>query len=353
MFGVSARLSASAALVAALGPVTGLVAAAPAAAAEPEVTTLSTAYVGPSGLGVGDGRVLVTDGRFLTQVGRSAPLAVVPKGGALTAVAAGAGTAYAYAGIWPHRGARLVLVGSRTVAVDLAAYERRANPDRRAHYGVPSPSACVRKAFKDLDGGSASYTGRVGSRPGGLARAGATWYVADSAAGDVLRVDASGRVSTVAVLPPHRFTFTKRLVAALGMPSCVVGVRYDAEPVPTDVAVGPDGALWVTTLPGLYDLGQPGRLYRIDPRTRKVRLVAGGIAGARNVAVSSSGVVYVVEQLLGRISTVTSAGRLRPFVTLPDVTAVEASGSYVYAAVAARIDSGIRRTKGRIVRIPR
>jgi hypothetical protein len=350
-------LSASRSAVA-LGAVVGLTLAgvvlAPPATATPTVTTLSTAYTNPSQLAVhSSGRILVTDGRYLTEAGRSGSLAVGSKGGDVAGVALDAsGGTYAYgSSAWKRTDTWLTIVGEHTVKASLMAYERRYNPDRKTHYGVVRPSKCVRDAFHALDGGAAGYTGRVASHPVAVANAGSSWYVADSAANDILEVDAKGGVAKVALLPRRAFVFTKRVVSALGMPSCVIGVKYYAEPTPTDVAVGPDGSLYVTTLPALYDLGQSGSLYRVDPRTRRVTRLTSGFAGAVNVAVTSAGTVYVAERLTGKISVVRSSGLIRPYLSLPGVTAVEAVGTTLYASVAAPVSMGVKTGPGRIVRI--
>jgi hypothetical protein len=342
------------AVVAVVGLVLGAVALAPpAGATSPTVTTLSTRFTNPSQLAVHQGRILVTNGRYLTQVGRAGALAVGPQGGDVTGVAFDAsGQTYAYgSSARGHTDTWLTVVGERTVKASLMAYERRYNPDRKTQYGVPNASGCVRAAFKALDGRAASYTGRVASHPVAVVNAGPIWYVADSAANDVLKVNASGHVSGLVPLPRQPFVFTKRMVSALGMPSCVTGVTYYAEPTPTDVEVGPDGTVYVTTLPALYDLGQSGSLYRIDPRTRKITRMTSGFAGAASVAITSAGQVYVAELLSGKISVVRSSGLIRPYLSLPGVTALTAVGNTLYAAVAAPVSMGVTTGPGRIVRI--
>lgn len=367
------------------------------ASAAPRVTTLSRAYVDPLQLAVQGGRILVADGDRLTEVGRSGTLASGPRGGDVSGVAfappadgsagapgsgtgsgSGSGTGtgsgigsgtgtgsgtgpgappaavYAYtSSTASHADTRLTIVaadGTRVIA-SLSAFERRNNPDRRVHYGVDRPSACVRKAFTALDGKPAGYLGRVDSHPVAVAGGAGIWYVADAAANAVLRVDAAGKVSLVKVLPPQPFRFSARLAKAVGLPSCVAGVPYQAEPVPTDVEVGPDGTLYVTTRPGLYDLGQRGSVYRLSPGSGRLVRVAGGFAGAANVAVTSRGVIYVAELLTGRVCVVRSTGRFAVYVNLPGVAGLEADGDRLYASVLAPVSQGIRTGPGRIVRI--
>ncbi len=332
-----------------------LVVPASGAAAAPRVTTLSMSYVNPQRLAVHGMQILVTDGDRLTVVGRSMALATGPLGGDVTGVALdAAGTTYAYASSTAnHADTRLTIVGpdGRRVTASLSAYERAHNPDRTIKYGVPRPSACVRKAFKALDGGPAGYAGRVDSHPVAVAGAGTTWFVADAGANAVLRVDAAGTVSLVNVLPHQPFRFSSQTVRALGLPSCVVGATYYAEAVPTDLDVGPEGDLYVTTRPGLYDLGQAGSLYRMNPGNGREVRIAGGFAGAGAVAVTSRGVVYVAEVLTGHIEWVHSSGRHSTYLSLPGVAGLEADGGTLYASVTAPVSEGVRTGPGRIVRI--
>jgi sugar lactone lactonase YvrE len=51
----------------------------------------------------------------------------------------------------------------------------------------------------------------------------------------------------------------------------VVGETYVGEPVPTDIEIGADGSLWVTTLGGGFGEQMPlGHLYTLDPDTGAV-----------------------------------------------------------------------------------
>ena len=53
-------------------------------------------------------------------------------------------------------------------------------------------------------------------------------------------------------------------------PACVVGEEYAFEPVPTDVEFGPDGWLYVSSLPGGPEdasLGARGAVFRVNPWT--------------------------------------------------------------------------------------
>lgn len=99
----------------------------------------------------------------------------------------------------------------------------------------------------------------------------------------ILKVDAgSGDVSTVAVLPPRPAVVPAGTRIPIDMaggtvevPACVVGHDYAFEPVPTDVEIGPDGWLYVSSTPGGPEdpsLGARGAIFRINPWTGTTRL---------------------------------------------------------------------------------
>jgi hypothetical protein len=218
-------------------------------------------------------------------------------------------------------------LGSRVVA-DTHAYEAAHNPDQVNHYGVAHPSQCVTDALTAA-GLPVSYTGQVDSHAYSVASYGRSWVVADAGANTLWKVSSTGRISTLAVLPPQPTTITAAEATALGLPACVVGTTYAFEAVPTDVEVGRDGALYVTTLPGGPEspvLGARGALWRVDPHTGHARIVARGFLGATNLAIGSRGEIYVAEFYAGEISKVQN-GRVSPYLSLPGVVAVETDRS--------------------------
>jgi len=241
------------------------------------------------------------------------------------------------------------------VTADLHAFEATHNPDKVNAYGVKNPSPCVRAGLESgPQAPPASYTGQVDSNPYAVADAGSGWYVADAGGNDIVKVDRRGKVSLVAVLPPQPSVITAELAASLSAPSCVVGVSYAFEPVPTDVERGPDGMLYVSTLPGGAEgpaSGTRGSVYRVNPRTGAVQQIATGFAGANNVAVDDHGRIYVAEFFGGRISVVRD-GRPCPLLDLPGVSAVEWQDGHLYASTVAPMDAnGVPHGKGSIVRI--
>lgn len=213
--------------------------------------------------------------------------------------------------------------GKRTY-VDTLAYEKAHNPDSVYSYGVTNPSQCVIDAFTAAQF-PVSYTGQIDSHAYSVASSGDGWVVADAGANALLKVGRKGTVRTLAVLPPQPAQISAEAAAALGLPDCVVGVTYAFESVPTDVEVGRDGFLYVTTLPGGPEsaaLGARGKLWRVNPRSGRAVELAGGFLGATNLALGTHGRIYVAELFGGKISVV-KGSKKTDFLTLPGVVAVE------------------------------
>lgn len=222
--------------------------------------------------------------------------------------------------------------GQIRVVADLLAYEQQANPDGEQGY-----------AFTDLDPACAAtlvppfapYTGAVDSHAyGSLSLPGVT-YVADAGANAVLKVDHRGRVSTVAVLPPTPVEVTAEIAGALGLPDCVVGHQYNLEPVPTDVELGHDGWLYVSSLPGGPEdgsLGPLGAVYRVNPWTGAVKPFATGFSGATNLAIGSDGTVYVAELYVNQVSSVSRRGVVTPLVSLNQPAGLDWSNGKLYVS---------------------
>lgn len=245
-------------------------------------------------------------------------------------------------------------MGTRIYA-NTHAYEAKSNPDKKYHYGVKHPSKCVSDALKAMQPHPwpVSYKGGIDSHAYSVAALKNRWVVADAGANALFSVSASGKVSTLAVLPPQPYTFDKAGAAALKLPDCVIGVTYAFESVPTDVEVGRDGYLYVTTLPGGDEspaLGARGKVYRVHPRTGKATVAASGFLGATNLAIGKRGEVYVAELFGGKITKL-SLGKRSTLVPLPGVVAVETgSDGSVWAATIGNPEMGAPGTIVKIVK---
>lgn len=155
--------------------------------------------------------------------------------------------------------------GRVRLLADLWEYEQAANPDQSWNQGPLS----------------------VESNPFDVAVInGGAVLVADAAANDILRVGANGVVDWVAVLTP------------VDLPPG----QIDPQPVPTSVAIGPDGAYYVGELTGFPGIPGLSRVWRVAPDSRHVlcpstacTLVASGFTSIMDLAFGPDGTLYVVE----------------------------------------------------------
>lgn len=198
--------------------------------------------------------------------------------------------------------------GEVSRVANLARYESDENPDAGQEYGlIDADEECLAELPEEFQ----PYTGIVDSHPYATVRMGDTRYVADAAGNTILAVDDEGTISTVAVLPPQPLTITAEAAEGQGLPECVVGEVFNFEPVPTDVEPGPDGMLYVTTLPGGPEdpsLGNRAAVHRIDPTTGELETVAGGLLSATGLDVSPEGDIYVAELFGNQISLIPAGG---------------------------------------------
>ena len=228
------------------------IAVAPASAAPPQV--VATGLDDPRGIWVDDGdrgdRLLVAETlsgditEILTRKGSDAvvqPFAtgVFPS----DVVGYGFNTAFATAGVPPEQGggpfAGLVRVprdGESDPIADIAAYQET-DPDPFDQEEAPTET-----------------------NPFGLALARHGVLVVDSAGNDLLKIEKDGDIETVARFPTRE----------LQIPDAPPGTTLESEAVPTAVAIGPDGAWYVSELRGFPFTPGTSRIWRIEPGTEDV-----------------------------------------------------------------------------------
>jgi hypothetical protein len=147
--------------------------------------------------------------------------------------------------------------GKVRAVADISAYEAAANPDG----------------------------GALDSNPNSVTQADHRTYVVDAGGNDLLRVRRSGEISTVAVFPD-------RLLNAppgMGLPP-----QVPVQAVPTNVVVGPDGALYVSQLTGFPFIPGAARIYRVVPGSAP-EIYADGLTNVTDLAFDRHGNLYVVE----------------------------------------------------------
>ncbi|GAA4717041.1 ScyD/ScyE family protein [Pedococcus ginsenosidimutans] len=315
---------------------------------------LNSEVVAPFHLATNDGRLYVADGGTSTVSrvngdGSLTMLAQGPMPGEVSGVAK-TDNALAYTTLDYTTGEATLTVkrGSKTMVANLTAFETRRNPDQRVHYGFKDPS-CANGALGDL----AAYTGQVDSHAYAVTRWNGAWVVADAGGNDLVKVDDNGHVSLLSLLPPQPLLVSQEFADANGIPDCA-GQRYKFEPVPTDVEVGMDGMLYVSTLPGGPEdpsAGARGSVYKVNPWTGAATRVATGFAGATSVTQGSDGTLYVAELFGGKVTAVRN-GHKSTAAMLPGALAVEYGNGHLYAGTLAPTDDqGNPTGTGSIVRI--
>lgn len=222
--------------------------------------------------------------------------------------------------------------GNRTVvSEDLWVHEAEDNPGGGQTYGfkglddqcAAAVTAVEEAAPPGPEGGPIllnEYPGIIESNAYQLTVDRGTAYVADAAANAILAVDLrTGEISTLAVIPGSAVTFTEEhrafadgMLGGATLPDCVVGASYTPEPAPTDVEIGKDGRLYVSTLQGALGEAFPlSTVYRVSPRSGHTRAIADrGMQGTTGLAMAPHGDILVAEMFGDEISTI-SPGRSR------------------------------------------
>jgi len=219
---------------------------------------------------------------------------------------------------------------------DLYAFEKNNNPDKNKTYGFQPalPPSCAQQ-WPTKEAGPPTYKGIVDSHAYSVDVTKSGDYVADAAGNDILRVPATGGLPhVVTVLPAQPLVITQQIANGQHMPQCVVGKTYYFEPVPTDVEMGNDGYLYVSSLPGGPEdpsLGARGSVFRVNPNTGATTKLAGGLAGAVNVAVTPTGAVYATELFSGNVSRVAN-GHATPIAHVKDPAGLEYAKGKLYVA---------------------
>jgi hypothetical protein len=188
---------------------------------------------------------------------------------------------------------------------DIGAYEATANPDQGNTYGFSDlPESCADQFdISTMSSLPPTYSGLIDTNPHASLALSQSIFVADAGANAVLRIGYDGDVSVAAVLPAvDPVAATEELIARFGFPRCAIGHDYRFEPVPTDVELGPDGWLYVTSMPGGpvdSGAGAPGSLYKVNPHNGLVVEVDTGFLGATGLAVSMRSGAVAVSELFG------------------------------------------------------
>jgi len=124
------------------------------------------------------------------------------------------------------------------------------------------------------------------------------------------------------------------IVAVLACSLVLAAGLAGAATVSAPIADGFAGPLYVSLLPGGPEdpsLGARGAVYRVDPQTGVGQKLAGGFAGATNLAVGGDGTIYVSELFADEIAVV-RGGTTVDTIPLSQPGAVEYADGVLYAS---------------------
>lgn len=160
------------------------------------------------------------------------------------------------------------------------------------------------------------------------------YAIADGAANDVLWLSPSGRLSVLDRLPTEPET----------VPAGVLGpnpVTVDAQAVPDSLAVGPDGALYVSSLPGFPALPGTSRIYRLVPGHQPAVVVT-GLTEATGIAFDRQGRLLVTEiDTAGGLSSGSARGALLRVSRTGQVSTLPVTGLSQPTSVAVGPDGSV------------
>jgi hypothetical protein len=234
-----------------------------------------------------DGSLLVADaGAGIVELRKGKGRLIVDLPGVTDMAPIGRGSMYAVTsfGGGDTDGKLFRISRGRTQALaDLFAFEEQFNPDEDVIESNPFDVAA-------LSGGKA--------------------LVADAAGNDLLIVDQRGKIDWVATFPKELVS-TQDIKDLVGCPDpppefediCDLPPMLPADPVPTSVTIGPDGAFYVGELKGFPAPRNESRVWRVEPGARHAKcgespacsIVADGFTSIIDLNIGRDGTVYVTE----------------------------------------------------------
>ena len=287
-----------------------------------EVVTLLSGLVSPQGVDYDRGRLYVATGEAGGPPEEGAPPAP-PVPGATSLVVAEPG-------------------GPVLQTIDLLAHELAENPDGQLQFG---PDGAPVDAL---------------SNPYAVLSVGRRVLVADAGANAVLSVDRrSGEVSTFFV--PPVVTDVPGCETAMNNPGTV-----GCDPVPTGIAQGPRGRVYVSTLGA--EVPGAGRVYVLSPKGEVVDVIE-GLTSPTGLAVDGHGTVYVSNvgegapegepgpgfdpATIGEVTRIDRRGE-RTVAQVPMPTGLQTRGGVLFASAWSVAEFlGLPADSGELVRVDR
>ncbi|AIY03862.1 MULTISPECIES: ScyD/ScyE family protein [Arthrobacter] len=229
--------------------------------------------------------------------------------------------------------------GNSRQITDLADFEAANDPDGNTMYGVrdAAPECLAQAPYMQS-------MGEVFSHPYSSAPANNGVYVGDAGANAILFVNKHGNVKLIKALPAEAITIDAAVVAVaaeadMAVPECMVGLKYYAQPVPTDIEVSGQW-LYYTVLPGVpgESLGV-GKAYRMNLHSGKTQLLAQNLSAPTGIAVDRNNNVYVAQLMGDGISQIKN-GKVSSVFPAMMASDVEVSGKTLAMLTNALADTG-------------
>jgi len=185
---------------------------------------------------------------------------------------------------WPAQGRAQ---GAWTFVADLAAFEEANDPD----HDLYSPLEAITS----------------NSNPFGLLALPGERIIADAGGNDIVRVDAAGAISLVAVMP--RVPCVPGFCFCSATEHLICSAANDGSAVPTSIAVGPDGAWYIGQLTGVPAPFGAASISRLVPGHDPVPFLT-GFKAIIDIAFDHEGNLYVVQHSISRTTSFMLPGNL-------------------------------------------
>lgn len=188
--------------------------------------------------------------------------------------------------------------GNARMVADLAAYERTNDPD--AYAGIRWKDQLC-EAIDGFSAGPQNNPFKV------AAYSGSTALVADAAGNTLLSAKTTGDIDWKAIFTPPLDENGDYLIRWYAEDEAEEAIPCYVQPVPTSVAIGPDGYVYVGELTGALAEGLPiglSRVWKIPADANNVvcevdsgpcELLIDGLTSVIDVAIGPDGLLYVVE----------------------------------------------------------
>ena len=176
------------------------------------------------------------------------------------------------------------------VILNFAAFEAANNPDHGAGPGA-------KLGDPPIDSDPYAFT----PYRGGFA-------VVDAAGNDLLWISPKGAVSVLAVFPTQTEKLTKSVARKIGAPATTTSIHVQS--VPSSVAVGPDGALYVGELTGAPFTPGTARIWRISP-DKSLSVYARGFTNISDLAFDGKNLLVLEIDSIGLLHPKGSGALIR------------------------------------------